>query len=210
MNIKHLLALTAALLAGCASRTLPSQYTLNANGDKGIVVASITHNGTFGNHTVRLQNRDGSVTERFSVGFVSAIPIPQKYDIKDEEKKGDVFSVELPQGNYKIDSWSVDSYGFHVGSPTSIRFTVEPGKVTYLGRFEFDQTTTQGVQVLAAAVSVKDESEADMSIVAGRTPALSGVPVAINVATTKAAQELNTVRPNRESVMPFVFVPPTK
>lgn len=210
MNIKHLFALTAALLAGCASRTLPNQYTLDPAGGKGIVVASITHNGTFGNHTVRLQDLDGSVRERFSVGFISAIPIPQKYDIKDEEKKGDVFSVELPQGNYKIDSWSVDSYGFHVGSPTSIRFTVEPGKVTYLGRFEFDQTTTRGVQVLAAEVSVKDESEADMLIVAGRTPALSGVPVAINVATTKAAQELNTVRPNRESVMPFVFVPPTK
>ena len=45
----------------------------------------------------------------------------------------------------------------------------------------FAVVVDQQQQVLAAAVSVKDESEADMLIVAGRTPALSGVPVASHI-----------------------------
>jgi len=210
MNIKSLFALTVALLAGCASRTLPNQYTLDPNGNTGVVVASITHTGTFGHHTVWLQSLDDSIRERFSVGQVTPIPFPQKHDIKDDEVKGDVFSVELPRGKYKVERWSVDTQGFHVGAPATIRFTVEPGKITYLGRFEFVQTDTRGMAVLGAVVAVKDESEKDMAIVVARTPSLKNEPIAINVSASKGAQSVNTNQPQREFVAPFMFVPPAK
>lgn len=210
MNIKPLIALTAVLLVGCASRVLPEQYALNPVGNTGVVVASITHTGTFGLHAIQMQSLDDSVRERFFVGQSAPMPFPQKYDIKGDEVKGDVFSAELPQGKYKVYRWSVDTQGFHVGAPATIRFTVEPGKITYLGRFEFVQTETRGMAVLGAVVSVKDEAEKDMAIVSARTPSLKNEPIAINVSTSTGAQGLNATQPQRERVVPFMFVPPAK
>jgi hypothetical protein len=210
MKSKILASIAAIFLAGCASQTLPKNYSLNPNGVKGIIVASITYNGTFGLHSINIKSSDNSVRERLAVGQITFVPIPQNYDINDLGVKGNVFSFELPQGIYEVARWNVDSYSANIGAPTPIRFAVEAGKITYLGRFEFQQLSTNGVVVTKVALSVKDESLKDMEIVKARTPSLSNEHVSINVSTSTAAQTMNQTVPSTEYVPPFIFIPPAK
>lgn len=199
-----------ALLAGCASRTLPEQYTLNPKGDKGLVVVSLSYAGTMGLYNLYVRSVDGSVRERFVVGQPSYVPIPQKFDINEGAFRGDVYSTELPVGAYTVERWNVDTYSSHVSANTPIPFTVEPGKVTYLGRFEFVPTDTNGVVIYGAKASVKDRSEQDMAIVASRTPSLKNEPIALNVSTSEASRSLSAKQPKSEYVAPFIFIPPAR
>ena len=113
-------------------------------------------------------------------------------------------------GAYTVERWNVDTYSSHVSANTPIPFTVEPGKVTYLGRFEFVPTDTNGVVIYGAKASVKDRSEQDMAIVASRTPSLKNEPIALNVSTSEAAQSLSAKQPKSEYVAPFIFIPPAR
>lgn len=210
MNVKSLIAISAALLAGCASRTLPEHYTLDPKGDKGLVVVSLSYAGTMGLYNLYVRSVDGSVRERFVVGQPSYVPISQKFDFLEGAFRGDVYSTELPVGAYTVERWNVDTYSSHVGANTQIPFTVEPGKVTYLGRFEFVATETNGVVIYGARASVKDRSEQDLAIVASRTPSIKNEPIALNVSNSEAAQGLSAKQPKSEYVAPFIFIPPAR
>ncbi len=162
------------LLFGCTSTpNIKSDYNLDSNSSKGIMLASISYVGGYSGYAVSLS--DSSKTENWTIQFgegMALIPIPPKGDYSSYGKKGELFAIELPSGEYQIDEWNVFS-GYATISPVtpiSIEFKIEPGKATYIGNFNFTQTDSLGLTVTGVEVTYSDNFEEDSVVLGMKFP----------------------------------------
>ncbi|GAB3254432.1 hypothetical protein GCM10027296_22620 [Chitinimonas naiadis] len=176
--IKTLL-LSAVLLSGCATRNVSSSYTLDPNGSKGIIVASVTYQGAYSGYGVfyRNMNASGGRPALLEAGQgMMLIPIPEKSDFG-SAAKGKLIVAELMPGDYEVFDWRVSS-GPATVTPRnkfSVRFKVEPGKAVYLGNFDFLQTARLGLTVTGAELSLRGEMERDLAVLRDKYPTLSDI-----------------------------------
>jgi hypothetical protein len=171
MNKLFSLILLSLVLTGCAStKTIKNDYVLNQKSGNGVLISSVSYKGSYSIYYHGLNNE---VRGKIQFGEdVALIPIPPKGDFSHLNRKGEVFAIELPSGNYKVWRWGVHSGYAHISpaTPMSIEFKVEPGKATYLGNFEFIQTSSMGLTVTGVQVNYSYQSKIDLEVVSKKHP----------------------------------------
>lgn len=108
-------------------------------------------------------------------------------DFRSAAEKGGVATVRMRPGQYELYSFGVKSpaKGYTPRFIYSIPFTVEAGKVTYLGQYltlGHPEEGSFGTTILGEPYFVISNQQArDMAIAAKKTPALAGLPVTNSV-----------------------------
>ena len=165
--------LIATLLSGCAATTIKKDYNLNESSNKGLLVTSISYQGGYSGYAVYFSDANSDKFDYVEFGAgVSLIPIPPKGDFSHLNRKGEVFATELPAGEYHIWRWRVQS-GYATLTPIhpmKVEFKIEPGKATYIGNFDFIQTSSLGLTVTGVDVNYTDQSEIDLDVLFKKFP----------------------------------------
>jgi hypothetical protein len=169
-----ILILTVIILTGCAStKNIKSNYSLNSQSGKGVLISSISVKGSYSGYSVYFQSIDNEHRGYIEFGAGTALlPIFPEGDFSHLDRKGEVFAVELPAGKYKVWRWGVASgYAFvKPAEPMSIEFEVIAGKATYIGNFDFIQTSSLGLTVTGVKVNYSDQFKIDTGIIINKYP----------------------------------------
>ncbi|MDX1539096.1 hypothetical protein [Arsukibacterium sp.] len=171
---RYLMLSLIVVLHGCATtKTIKNDYILNADTGNGVLATSISYRGSYSGYSIFYQNIESGIRGEAQFGEgVALIPIPPKGDFSHLNRKGEVFAIELAAGTYRVWDWGVHSGYANVSpmSPISIEFKVIPGKVTYLGNFDFVQTDRMGLTVTGVEVRYSDQSKIDLDILLRKQP----------------------------------------
>lgn len=155
------------VLAACATPSVPSDFKLNADSEKGLLIGSITYQGRYSAYQVLYRSDDGKTVGHVQTGEgVVLIPYFPKGDFGVIGQKGDLFAIELPPGEYTFNSWRISS-GNATVTPVNdfdIGFEIRPGSALYMGNFNFRQTHGLGLTVTGAVVTYSDQFDRDMDL----------------------------------------------
>jgi len=179
--MRRLVALTAlcAFLASCASpsatrTSVAADHKLDSTGTMGLVVGSITYDSGLGVYSISFGKDAARPDQVASVGWSMWPPLGPVYD-DDLKAKGGTFAIEVPAGEYKLAKWFIrQGYIIYKAEQTiGIPFTVEAGKVTYLGNIHFQES---------GEVSLRDRSSRDIPTLKARFSAVKAADVGLSIA----------------------------
>jgi hypothetical protein len=164
--------LVAVLIAGCAAIGTPNVDRDYRPGANGLLVVSLTASG-YNPGTLWFQVvRAGSTTQA-----VASIPVNDEAygldwlpgDLATENGgSGRVAVVELAPGEYELRRWVINVSNQAAFSSTrafGYRFTIVPGKATYLGSVHVDIQRGASPARLPFEISLQDRRERDLPIV---------------------------------------------
>lgn len=126
-------------LAGCASKSIQSDFSLEAAKTEGIVILSVSHDLSGGRGAKAIFYLNGGSLAK-NGGTLFSLPevfpgIPGGSDFEDEY--GKVFALSLPAGHHRINSWQiVNGTGLRIfpkETPDQLVFEVTAGEIKYLG-----------------------------------------------------------------------------
>lgn len=162
---------SAALLSSCAN--VPSDYRFDASKAEGLVVGSITYDGSLGLYALILTAPPGVDAPRIQVGSSMWPALTPQFD-EGLKATGGTFAVALPAGDYKIQAWDVrqGQRSRSSSAPIDIAFSVERGRATYLGNLHFSKQLV---------VSLRDRSSRDMAVLQTRYEALKSAPLTLSI-----------------------------
>jgi hypothetical protein len=183
--IKTVISLaTTLVLFGCATQSVDSSYVLNSQSGDGVITGSISYAGRFSGYGIFYKNLATGETGRLQIGESQALLPPRKSEFEDPHVVGMVFAVKLPAGDYEVFRWTVGSGIANVSSiaPFEIKFKVEPGKLAYIGSFQFKQTSSLGLTVTGVNLAYKDAASRDLTIMRKKFPNLAIVPLSSLIA----------------------------
>ncbi len=196
------LSLGTLLLAGCAGRNVDANYALQGKSDRGLVVASLTRRGEADfDIYVRIRNVDTHADHSVSLDDISTQRDWNKLEYRNPgdmsdlghsgatEPVGRLAVFELPPGNYEMYNWwghTSTTARLYIerlnvtASPFSLRFTVRPGQMTYLGNvqivvpdylhlYKYDHTYQ---------VEISDTQARDLALLRQKYPALGSTTLA--------------------------------
>jgi len=163
------IVLISFLLAGCASsKNIPTNYKLSDESGKGILMASVTYRGGYSGYAIQYRALGKSKWSKLQIGTGTALLPPGMldWDINKRKSRGNVFAIELPEGEYEFFSWSVSSGPAFISplNPFSVRFNIEAGKATYAGNFHFIRESGLGATVTGVNVNLVNEFERDIEL----------------------------------------------
>lgn len=171
---KILLALCIALLAGtgaCAKLNVGSGYRADAASGKGLAVFSFTANDRVSNFYLQYHAMGGGKPR----GDITLWTVQDPLDWRDP--RGRLVVIELPAGEYELYSVAGMGLQFLATEPFSAPFTIEPGRVKYLGNVHVVIAST----LTSFALAVNDRSELDLRTFLERYPRLSADDVDVAV-----------------------------
>lgn len=181
MKAKSLAFCALLVLAGCTSSNnhinIREDFALSEDSGSGVVVASVTYSGSFSGYSVYFREvADHATTGKLQIGSGMTMVPPgmMEWDIERPGLRGNVFTIELPAGEYEVFKYSASS-GYAHGStrnPISIKFDVVPGEVTYLGNFLFKRTAGFGATVLGLDILHSNKASRDLEIAGAKHPYL--------------------------------------
>ncbi len=185
----------AAVLCGACSTTIPNDYS---GADAGAVVVGIGATGSlrFNSFALRYRVLQGDATSMFR--YQGDIIFRPKADYEDDTERGYVLVQHLPPGEYEIHSAfnSFPSGFIEARQAFSIRFTVAPSTVTYLGNYQ-STTIWQGFSPVGFTVAVEDRQGRDLSIAKSKLGKMADGPV-------------RNVTPNPYEIKSPIFVAPKR
>ena len=196
--MRHFVRLFFVLvLAGCAN--VPSDYKFTESSDEGLIVGSITYDSSLGLYSLAVVPLAGTKLPRINVGYAMWPPLGPLTD--DALKaRGGTFAVAVPAGAYQVVGWQI-TQGYKItrpSRPVSIPFTVETGKVSYLGNLHFDEDWK---------VALRDRSERDLPVLMSRYNSLKTAPLAFTISTGLDIQGLGGDYDSRIVPPGMIFVP---
>ncbi|MFN7727204.1 MAG: hypothetical protein ACK5QH_19290 [Rubrivivax sp.] len=188
----------ALTLGACASNEPAATAT---TAPPGFVVGSITHETSNGSYRLGIAGKPGQRIREPSVGG-GLLPFSNQTD-DDLKEKGGTFELELPPGEYRIVRWSIrrGSTDTQSAQPFEISFTVESGKISYLGNLHFDPHWEN--------VSLRDRASRDMPILLKRTPKLATLEVAYTIRKDANLERLGNGYKSRSDI-PFIMPLPAR
>jgi hypothetical protein len=132
---------------------------------------------------VRLEFRNEAHTVSRKIEFSTAVLTPTPVDFEAEKEKSTLFSIDLPAGNYVIESLRFAGGGDLYGKPCVVRskfavpFTVKAGTATYLGSLLASADWAPNHAGLMAPICgyfvVNDRSERDEALIRQKIPNLT-------------------------------------
>jgi hypothetical protein len=134
----------------------------------GRVVGTITYESSLGEYRIGLiRGQQRPILIR--VGNLLWHPFVKMYD-EDLKMRGEPFSMALPAGDYEIAFWEVAQGQSRSTSrdPIGIPFSIEEGRVTYLGNLHFSPHWQ---------ASMREEAARDLPVLRARFPDLADVPI---------------------------------
>lgn len=208
MNRRSALVGLTLLLAACATANVNPEYRLKADAAEGVITGSVSYSGRYSGYRVYYRRVGGEELGYFEIGTGNALlPIVEKGDFAIRGLRGTVFAAQLPAGEYEMHRWIVSSGASTVTStvPFSISFTVDSGKLVYLGNFHFTTTSTMGLTVTGARLSHRDAVERDLPVFQKKFPGLAETPMAY--AIEKGAERNNVGGSSFARIVIPIYVP---
>lgn len=175
---KIVLALCIALLAGtgaCAKLNVGSGYRPDPASGKGLAVFSFTANDRVSNFYLQYHAMGGGKPR----GDITLWTVQDPLDWRDP--RGRLVVIELPAGEYELYNVAGMGLQFSASEPFSAPFTIEPGRVKYLGNVH----VVIGTTLTSFALSVNERAAQDLGTFFERYPRLS--PDDVDVAITRVA-----------------------
>jgi hypothetical protein len=150
MNTRNIWAFAFSLLmltlAGCAAKSIQSDYLPKDDQNEGIVFFSVSHDLVGGRIAKAIFYLDGGITSgKGSMVFSlpDAFPgISAGSQFKDSY--GQLIALALPAGKHQIDSWQIaNGRGLRIfaNKPSPLEFNVLAGKAKYLGNLHANLQT---------------------------------------------------------------------
>lgn len=186
-SIVFLAGLLSAL-GGCAyQRDLPRTYKGSDTGYLVVAIAAAKTGPYYSFYALHYRRPDKSAgaqaTYRREVPFGFGATTTPDFDTPDAA--GMVLVKQIEPGEYELFNFSLFENGypaqitFSAKNDFSVKFTVEPGKTTYLGRYVLHPTTGKsliGLTVPAGGVfEIFDETENDLAIARTKNPDIGPV-----------------------------------
>ena len=128
-----------AALAGCASKSVKSDFTFKDDQSDGLVFFSVSHDLVGTTNTKVIFYFDGGPVSGGSMVYsLSQNPLLLTgYPGEFEDSHGQLVTLALPVGKHQITCWQVTGTGGVRLGPTGalppLEFSVQPGQVRYLG-----------------------------------------------------------------------------
>lgn len=173
------------LISGCATRNIDEQYRPTSTNGNGIVIGSITYQGNYAEYQVVYRRRpDGPPAFVHHGESAKLIPYIPKGDFENNEPKGSLYAIELPEGDYEIYNWHVFCGAYRIAplQEFSLPFHVQAGKVTYVGNTHFLETSKRFLAVTGVSVTQSDESARDLAVFMRKYPNFSKAQIAETIA----------------------------
>ena len=167
-------------LSSCATTNVSKDFKLEQGSNKGLVVGSITYQGSYSGYSVLYRQIPSGTSGRFQSGQSNVIiPYFPAGEFESLGIKGNLIAAELPEGDYEINSWSVGSGPASVKPtiPFSIKFHISAGKAVYLGNFHFTQLASMGLTITGAKVDFREERKRDIRALSKNYVSLTDVPI---------------------------------
>jgi hypothetical protein len=173
MMKKILVVLFGFLLAGCAAKSVQRNFELDAAGDKGLVIMSVSHDLVGSRNTLGTfyMDRRGPIADMKILRTLGeAFPgVVKGSQFKDSY--GQVLVLELTPGKHSIDSWrAARQAGYEITptiDPPPLEFNVVAGSIQYLGNLHLGLQSGKnlvGLTVVAdAQPEVRDMRERDLA-----------------------------------------------
>jgi hypothetical protein len=174
---RFMLIAVVSFLAGCAAPGISKDTEIGKDPSKGLVIVSLTYSGSYSNYVMALLNKDGSnrTVLRFPVN-APVFPVSllnAKADISTKEIEGNVYVLELPAGEYLLNTWFASDTSRQVSSrgPLNLPFPVVAGKTTYLGNIYFDFEFRRGKDY-QFNVKLEDQITRDVALAQTKYPVM--------------------------------------
>lgn len=152
------------------------------------MISMKSYGSPYGTVQIAFHSRTGKT--HGTIDFTTAWIKPTVLSVENEREKSSVFALNLPVGDYLIDSLrftgSNDLYGrdCKVENKLAVPFTVIPGKVNYLGALltsaDWAATRRGPMAPLCGYFIVSDQSARDEENLRQRFPKLAG-PIEVNL-----------------------------
>ena len=195
MKIHISLLFAACLFTSCAN--VPSSYKFDPANDEGLIVGSITYDGSIGLYIMVVSTPPAAPPPKIDVGYSMWPPLGPLFD-DGLKTRGGTFAVKATPGTYSIRAWRIKQ-GYKISqstSPIDIPFTVERGKTSYIGNLHFSEHWE---------VSLRDRSERDLPVLQSRYEVLKSAPLAYTI--TKDTDIKGLGGAYRSSVQMPIFIP---
>lgn len=178
--------LPVMFLAGCATPNIDKDFEFSADKDTGLVVGSVTQddvpnlNASYATFFFEDSHGDGHmVRSREQVVTRALIQAVNKAPEDFSDAVGRLFAIELSSGNYKFVRWNMSDGNGHFWpkkDPAPLEFTVERGKVSYIGNLHMKLVTGTNIigqtRIADVLPVVSDKSDRDLPVFASRFPRL--------------------------------------
>ncbi len=171
--------LLAFLLSSCAN--VSKNFMFDPNKATGLVVGSVSYESGFGKYYIVAKGQESTKLTEFGFGcpvFPCFEPAnDSRFSAAENPKqRGGGFAVEVPEGRYRILGWRVRQGQMDSRSqePINIDFTVERGKVSYLGNLHFDAHWED--------VHLRDKASRDLPLLREDYPVLNTASFASTIA----------------------------
>jgi hypothetical protein len=185
------LRLLAAMLVTLALSGCAMNLKTYDGADAGYLVASLAMapDAMYDNVEFDFRSRDGQVDERLFWVNDAALLSPAA-DFREADAKGAIATVRLKPGQYEFYSFGVKrgNRGYTPRIAYSISFTVESGKVTYVGQFLMRGVPERSGSLLGETVIeglpyfvVSNRQERDMALAKDKVPELDAFPVVTSI-----------------------------
>ncbi len=186
MMLRMVLCTLLLALSSCtATKSVKPGYALNATSGQGLLATSLSYRGNYAGYSITFSSIENAKTHKIQIGEgLSLVPLSPKGDLSGYGRTGEVFAMELPKGKYRVYTWHVHSGYGHIAPllPMNIEFEIVPGKVTYLGNFDFVQTDSLGLTVTAATVNYTDQAQIDIEVLLKKQPKIQRENILIGIA----------------------------
>lgn len=176
---KILTALCIALLAGagaCAKLNVGGNYTVDAASGQGLAVFSFTTNDRVNNFYLQYHAMGGGKPRNDITLWTVHNPLDW------HDPRGRLVVIELPAGEYELYNVIGTGRRFEGTDPFSIPFTIEAGRVKYLGNVNVVIDNS----LAGFWVGVNDRADLDLRTFFERYPRLS--PGDVDVAVTRVRE----------------------
>ncbi|MFL6647758.1 MAG: hypothetical protein ACJ8KO_07340, partial [Sulfurifustaceae bacterium] len=169
-------------LAGCATPNIDKDFQFSAEKDTGLVVGSVTQDdvpgqgASYATFFFEDSNGNGHMV-RSREQFLTRALVQGPDDFSDVV--GRLFAIELPKGKYRFVRWNMGDGVGHFWpkkDPSPLEFTIERGKVTYIGNLHMQLATGTNIvgqtRIANVLPVVSDKSDRDLRVFASRFPKL--------------------------------------
>jgi hypothetical protein len=190
---KLLIYAVLGVVAACSN--VPTSQKLDPTKRVGLAVGTITYETSNGKYTLLAGRPWVGLANRLEVGQSNWNPLSTPFD-KELKAYGSTYSVELPEGEYRLIGWQWERGASTRSSttPFSIPFKIEQGKATYLGNAHFNA---------AWELSLQDRAQRDLPLLQTRFAALATTPIAFAIAEGTDIQKIGDTYVDRQKAPTF-------
>jgi hypothetical protein len=190
-------------LVGCATKSIPNNFSFNNQRNEGVVVFSVSHDslgpqGTkaifYLDHNKGIDNPLFYSTDETILGIIKDSEFPDSH--------GHLIVLAIPSGQHAIDYWQItNGTGLRIlpkENPVPLTFEVTAGDIIYIGNLHAALHIAKnifGITITANGFPViKDQSQRDIAVFESKYPQFKGKTNVKLLPTGPWLQSLETIK----------------